>query len=315
MQVDLFRRIVAGIFVMTMGVVAALPYHRTPPPLQSRPKAMQAFLARQSTTAEAGFGRATVTTSDAPSEGARSNFTEPTETAPLTTPLAGSPESVSAEVAPLLAEQRRPQRTTVAPGRSAAPTLRAAAVAEPRPASAAPTLRVAASDREAGVPDPLPAAKPIVESSLGTASPLPSSGTTPTPPPMASQFPSVLSPNAALPMAPVRRAPTTARSSAGGQAMSPAPATSPPARRGASAEARPSASLRTYIIRDGDTLSNIAARTLGSASRAGEIYQLNQSRLPSPQVLPLGVKIRIPPREPPRPGPDGMVPVYLDIGT
>jgi len=54
--------------------------------------------------------------------------------------------------------------------------------------------------------------------------------------------------------------------------------------------------VRTHKIVDGDTLGSVAERYLGSADRRLEIYEANRDVLPSPQVLPIGVELRIPPR-------------------
>ena len=59
---------------------------------------------------------------------------------------------------------------------------------------------------------------------------------------------------------------------------------------GAGAAQRP---LRHKIV-DGDTLAKLAARYLGSADRAMEIYQNNRELLSSPDLLPIGVEIGIP---------------------
>ncbi len=52
--------------------------------------------------------------------------------------------------------------------------------------------------------------------------------------------------------------------------------------------------VRTHKVVDGDTLTALAERYLGSADRAAEIYQLNRDRLLSPELLPIGVELRIP---------------------
>ncbi|HUT08978.1 MAG TPA: LysM domain-containing protein [Thermoguttaceae bacterium] len=56
-------------------------------------------------------------------------------------------------------------------------------------------------------------------------------------------------------------------------------------------------SPRTHRIVDGDSLANLAQRYLGSADRALEIYEANRDVLPSPQVLPIGDELTIPPRD------------------
>lgn len=51
---------------------------------------------------------------------------------------------------------------------------------------------------------------------------------------------------------------------------------------------------RTYVMRSGDTLSGVAAKTLGSASRASEIAKLNGLRLS--QKIKVGYKLQLPPK-------------------
>jgi hypothetical protein len=55
-------------------------------------------------------------------------------------------------------------------------------------------------------------------------------------------------------------------------------------------------SLRTHVVADGDTLTQLAIRYLGQAERYAEIYQLNREVLASPDLLPIGAVLRIPPR-------------------
>jgi nucleoid-associated protein YgaU len=52
----------------------------------------------------------------------------------------------------------------------------------------------------------------------------------------------------------------------------------------------------THEIVDGDTLETIALKYLGSADRAREIFEANRSTLSSPDVLPIGIELKIPPR-------------------
>jgi hypothetical protein len=52
---------------------------------------------------------------------------------------------------------------------------------------------------------------------------------------------------------------------------------------------------RTHTIVDGDTLRALAERYLGSADRYLEIYEANRDVLPSPELLPIGAELRIPP--------------------
>ena len=53
--------------------------------------------------------------------------------------------------------------------------------------------------------------------------------------------------------------------------------------------------VRTHKIVDGDTLPALAERYLGDANRYREIYAANRDLLPSPDILPIGVTLRIPP--------------------
>lgn len=48
-----------------------------------------------------------------------------------------------------------------------------------------------------------------------------------------------------------------------------------------------------HRVRDGDTLTFLALRYLGAAHRYLEIYEFNRERLPSPDLLPLGVELEI----------------------
>ncbi|HEY4312202.1 MAG TPA: LysM peptidoglycan-binding domain-containing protein [Pirellulales bacterium] len=52
--------------------------------------------------------------------------------------------------------------------------------------------------------------------------------------------------------------------------------------------------LRRHKIADGDTLSGLAVRYLGSADRYREIYELNREVLANPDLLPIGTELKIP---------------------
>lgn len=58
--------------------------------------------------------------------------------------------------------------------------------------------------------------------------------------------------------------------------------------------AREATGTVVHRIRDGDTLSGLARRYLGSRERYWEIYDANRDRLKDPDLLPIGVEIRIP---------------------
>lgn len=63
----------------------------------------------------------------------------------------------------------------------------------------------------------------------------------------------------------------------------------------------PTVSTATHVIHDGDTLEDIARRYLGDGNRWQEIYELNRQSLPDPDILPIGLELRLPP--------PGLVPV------
>ena len=51
----------------------------------------------------------------------------------------------------------------------------------------------------------------------------------------------------------------------------------------------------------GDTLAKLAARYLGSSDRYGEIFAANRPLLSTPDLLPIGARLVIPPRQRPAP--------------
>jgi nucleoid-associated protein YgaU len=82
-----------------------------------------------------------------------------------------------------------------------------------------------------------------------------------------------------------------------------------------------------HRVRDGDTLSKLAERYLGRGDRYLEIFELNRDVLSSPNLLPIGAALKIPPRDgsardvtsrdlpaenPPADAPRHMVPVERD---
>ena len=56
---------------------------------------------------------------------------------------------------------------------------------------------------------------------------------------------------------------------------------------------------RVRLVVDGDRLKSLAKRYLGSASRYLEIYEANRDVLASPDLLPIGTKLKIPIDSPP----------------
>lgn len=55
-------------------------------------------------------------------------------------------------------------------------------------------------------------------------------------------------------------------------------------------------SERTHVVADGDTLPILAERYLGDAQLAQELYVYNQDRLQHPDLLPIGVILKLPNR-------------------
>lgn len=58
--------------------------------------------------------------------------------------------------------------------------------------------------------------------------------------------------------------------------------------------------VRAHKIANGDSLPALAKRYLGSEDRAVEIFEANRDLLSSPDALPIGVELRIPPRDAPK---------------
>lgn len=55
-----------------------------------------------------------------------------------------------------------------------------------------------------------------------------------------------------------------------------------------------SRSMRTHIVVDGDSLAKLADRYFDDPEQAETIYELNRDVLASPELLPIGVELRIP---------------------
>lgn len=75
----------------------------------------------------------------------------------------------------------------------------------------------------------------------------------------------------------------------------------PPANGDAPQQPDAASAPRTHRVQKGDTLSALAARYLGSSERFWEIFTANRDRLRNPDVLPIGLELRIPPQASPVP--------------
>lgn len=51
----------------------------------------------------------------------------------------------------------------------------------------------------------------------------------------------------------------------------------------------------TYAVRDGDDLTSLAIRFYGHPAAAGAIFAANQDHLTTPDILPIGLRLRLPP--------------------
>ena len=58
---------------------------------------------------------------------------------------------------------------------------------------------------------------------------------------------------------------------------------------------QPAAMPADYVVRDGDDLTGIALKVYGHAGAATAIWTANRDRLTDPQVLPIGLALRLPP--------------------
>ena len=97
---------------------------------------------------------------------------------------------------------------------------------------------------------------------------------------------------------PAREAVVASRGAGSAPATSELPRTAPPTSRVASSNgsSKPSvgAGRTTYKVGKSDTLISIAREVLGNGSRWKEIYELNKSKLKSPDVLPVGIELVLP---------------------
>ena len=59
--------------------------------------------------------------------------------------------------------------------------------------------------------------------------------------------------------------------------------------------AQPASLPADYVVRDGDDLTGIALKVYGHAGAATAIWTANRDRLTDPQVLPIGLALRLPP--------------------
>jgi nucleoid-associated protein YgaU len=100
------------------------------------------------------------------------------------------------------------------------------------------------------------------------------------------------SPTVVMPVRPEVPPPELPRSFPGGNTSS----WGPPMMMGPPTAGPPPQSVRHKII-DGDTLASLAQRYLGSKDRYLEIFEANRDVLHSPDLLPIGVQLKIPPTQ------------------
>jgi nucleoid-associated protein YgaU len=79
----------------------------------------------------------------------------------------------------------------------------------------------------------------------------------------------------------------------GGPATAAAPSAPPPAAKPASAPA-PAPAAKTYTVKSGDTLSQIAKEHLGNAGAYMKIFELNKDQLSDPDRIKPGQVLRLP---------------------
>lgn len=189
---------------------------------------------------------------------------------------------------------RRPASDPVAdPLPAAAPlaptALDRALLARPAPVPLRQPTELVGRIEPLGGPAPVEGTEAAAEPGLSAAPP-PRSAVS-APPGLPPKFSLLSAPGqASEPLAPVDPQP----------ALEPQPPAPPVA-----AEAR---ELRPLVhrVRDGDTLAGLALRYLGSADRYRELFEANRDRLATPDVLPIGVELRIPGQfEPPPTHPGG----------
>ncbi len=70
---------------------------------------------------------------------------------------------------------------------------------------------------------------------------------------------------------------------------------------GAWDEPRESRPIRWHVVSDGDSLPRLAQRYLNDPNRSAEIFEENRNVLQSPEILPIGVQLRIPEAAPASP--------------
>jgi len=74
----------------------------------------------------------------------------------------------------------------------------------------------------------------------------------------------------------------------------PPPATANPSPAPAAGGGGTYSEVRRHKVADGDTLTGLAVKYLGSADRYREIYDLNREMLANPDLLPIGSELKIP---------------------
>lgn len=114
---------------------------------------------------------------------------------------------------------------------------------------------------------------------------------TPAAPTPVAETPAAPTPVAETPAPPVAPAPAV---EAAPVVEAPTPPVAPPPAAEAPAPAVEAAPMRTYVVKADDTLSHIALRFYGKASRWPEIYEANKDTIKNPRYIYPGQVIKIP---------------------
>lgn len=93
------------------------------------------------------------------------------------------------------------------------------------------------------------------------------------------------------------------RFAVGGQPGTPLSSATPAARTPAATAPtqsdQPATGRATYVVEAGDTLRKIAKKALGDSNRWREIYELNRDKISTPDIVVIGIELKLPPAKRP----------------